>query len=157
MSQTAVNRNFDQAFPGMLGDIRPNTVESFLAEGSVRFGIGLSAGTDVDRQVIESALVGDTFRGIAIHQHVEQAITTGVSQYDDKEAVGVLRKGTIWMPVEDSQKAIIAVDDPAFIEVVIGAPERGKVTGVSTANLATGGTVRKVDVGLALALIEIDL
>jgi len=157
MSQLSVNRNFNQAFPGMKGDIREDTVESFLAEGAIRFGIGVVKATDPARQVKEAALSTDTFAGIALHQHVEQTLTTGIATYLDEEAVSVLRKGVVWMPIETSNVGTIAVDDSASINVAIGGSELGTVTSVSAANIADVGTVRIVDVALAIALIEIDL
>ena len=157
MSQLSVQRNFDEAFAGMKGDLRPDTVESYLAEGAIDFGLGVVAGTDIDRQVKIIALVGDTFRGIALHQHVSQTITTGIAQYKDKEAVSVLRKGVAWMPIETSNIGTAVIDDPAFINVAIGGAELSKVTSVSAANLTTGGSIRKTNDTLGLALVEIDL
>lgn len=156
--QTSYSRDFSEAFAGLLGDIRPNTIVTGIAEGTVGFGLGVVAGTNSDQVKVVNAST-DTLRGISVHQHVEQS-TAGAQDatYDDEDAVGVMTKGTVWMPVETTT-ADPSVDDAAYINVAVTA-EKGSVTEVSTGNLATGGKIRKLatdPAGLAIALVEINL
>lgn len=158
MSQTSYNIEQSEAFAGLKVDSRFDTVESHLCEGAIDFGLGVVAGTDPVRQVKVPAADTDVLRGISIHRHVEKALGTGVAQYKDKETADVLRKGVVWMVVEPTV-ASLAVDDDAYINVAVAA-HRGKVTEVSTGNIATGGKCRKLATsagGEALAAIEINL
>lgn len=97
------------------------------------------------------------FRGLAVHRHMEKALNTGVAQYADKDAVDVCRKGLVWMPVVIG--VTVASDETAYINLAVTA-EAGKVTNVSSGNIATGGKVRKVTTdpaGANIAQIEINL
>ncbi len=154
--QTSYPRNAEIAFAGMKVDLGFDRVESFLAEGAIGFGLGVQAGTG-DDQVLVSGSVG-VFRGVAVHKHTEpSAVGANDAQYLDERTVSVLRQGLIWMPIETSNQGVIAVDDAAFVNVVIGGAELGKVTSVSVANLATNGVVRQVDTTTQLAAIEFNL
>lgn len=158
-NQTSVDIDFVQAFAGLIGDLRTKIIESALAEGSVRFGIGVVAGTDKDTQIKEVAADTETFRGFAVQKHKARNISTNVTEYVDEEAVDYLRQGVIWCPVETTV-ATVVVDVPAFLNVAVGGVELGRVTEVSTANLATGGKFRKLATGPDgedLALVEINL
>jgi len=139
--QTTYPRDFSEAFAGLLGDIRPNTIESFSAEGEVKFGLGVVDGTDPLTQVKIIDVVGDVFRGISVHQHNEQT-TAGAqdASYKDEDTVSVLRKGTVWM-IQEPTVSAPSIDDAAFINVAVAA-QKGTVTEVSTANRATGGFFR---------------
>lgn len=157
MSQTSIQRDFSIAFAGMKSDSRFDHVDTGIAEGAIGFGLGVEPGTDPERQVQLVSGVNELL-GVALHKHKEQS-TAGAQDaaYADTEAVSVLRKGTVWMPIEDSQIGVLAARDVAYINVAIGGAELGKVTGVSTANIPTGGRVKRVDDALGLAEVEINL
>lgn len=160
MSQTAYTIDQPEAFAGMKGDSEFDKVESFAAEGVVGFGLGLEAGTDAVEQVAVPSDANGVFRGISIHQHVEPT-SAGIAAYQNTETVSVLRKGVVWMQQETSDIGTLVVDDPAFVNVAIGGVELGRVTSVSTANLAIPtGVCRKLatdPAGVSIALIEINI
>ncbi len=127
MSQTSYNAEQGIALAGMKADSRFDEVESFAAESAVAFGLGVIAGTDPAKQVKVAAAVGDTFRGIALHTNKAQTVA-GVSQYDDKDTVSVMRKGVAWVPVTDP----VTIDGAAYVDLVTNT---GYFTGAATANL----------------------
>jgi len=97
------------------------------------------------------------FRGIALHRHVEKDLTTGVAKYKAKDVVDVSRKGNTWMKVVTG--VTMLPDQTAYLNLAIAGQE-GKITNVSSNNIATGGVVRKVGTdpdGLVIAQIEINL
>ncbi len=101
----------------------------------------------------------DAFRGLSVHQHVEKDYSTGVAQYLADEAVNVLRQGSAWMVVEPSNVGTMAVDSVVYVNVAIAA-QSGKVTTVSSGNIATGAVCRELTTGPdgeTLALVEINL
>lgn len=159
--QLTYNIDQPEAFAGLIGDSAVTRKESFLAEAAVGFGLGLVDGTDINRQVKVPTGTGDTVRGISIHQHVEQALVTGVSEYADEDAVSVMRQGTIWMRQETSDVGTLAVDDTVSINVAIGGAQLGRVTSVAAANVSIPTAVcRKLSTdpeGNGIALIEINL
>ena len=159
--QTQYNIDQPEAFAGLIGDSGVTRKETGLAEGIIKFGLGLVVGTDTERQVKVPSSPGDVVRGISIHQHVEQALNTGVAEYKDEDAVDVMRRGLVWMRQEDSDVGTLVIDDPAYINVAIGGAQLGRVTSVSTGNdLIPTGVVRKLSndpEGNGIALIEINL
>lgn len=159
MSQTSYTIDQPEAFAGMKGDSEFDNIESAAAEGAVGFGLGLEAGTDDVNQVKIPADANGVFRGISVHQHVEPL--AGVAQYLDTETVSVMRKGKVWMQIETTDIGTLVVDDAVFVNVAIGGVQLGRVTSVSTANLAIPrGVCRKLSLdpdGIAIALIEINI
>lgn len=101
------------------------------------------------------------FRGISLHQHVEQAIGTGVAEYADHDAVSVYRQGNVWMRIETSNVGILAVDAVVYVNLAIAGAEIGRVTSVSTNNLLIPtGVCRKLSTdpeGFGIARIEINI
>lgn len=98
------------------------------------------------------------FRGLALHKHKEKTYITGVVRYEQYDGVDVCRRGLVWMVVEPSATTI-AIDNAVYLNLAISGQE-GKVTNVSTNNIATGGIVRKLGVGPnseVLAQVEINL
>lgn len=161
MSQDAYNIDQPVAFAGLKGDASYDRVETGLAEGAIGFGLGLEAGTDPEKQVKVPSAPGGVVRGISVHQHVEKTLGTGVAQYEDEDAVGVMRQGLIWMRQETSDIGTLAIDDPVYINVAIGGAQLGRVTSVSTGNvLIPTGVCRKLSTdpdGFGIALIEINI
>lgn len=158
-NQTSVDIDFVQAFAGLIGDLRIKVVEGKLAEGDIRFGIGVVTGTDLSRQVKEVAADTETFRGFAVHAHQERNISTDVTLYLDEQAADILRQGVIWCPVETTV-AVPVIDVAVFLNVAVAGAELGRVTQVSVGNLATGGFFKQLATGPDgedLALVEINL
>lgn len=134
-------------------DITITGLDGIAVSASAVTTLGVSQGTWTQAQSS-----GDVFRGISVHQHVEQS-TAGVQDaaYRNMDTVGVLSQGALWTMVEPS--ATMAIDDVVYINMAVAGQE-GKITNVSTGNIATGGKVRKVTTdpaGLDIAMIEINL
>lgn len=91
----------------------------------------------------------DIFRGIALAEHKEQD-SSGVAQYNDKDAVSVLRKGVAWVETSGA----VTADQTAYVDL---AGKIGKFTATSTNNMTTGGKFRSTISAAGLAKVEIDL
>ena len=91
----------------------------------------------------------DVFRGISLAIQKEQTLA-GVVQYNQYEAVSVLRKGQAWV---ETSLAVVA-DETAYLDMT-GAI--GKFTNSSSGNLATGGKFRSTVAAAGLAVLEINL
>jgi hypothetical protein len=91
----------------------------------------------------------DVFRGISLATQKEQN-SSGVVQYEQYEAVSVLRKGVAWVETG----VAVTADEDAYIDMT-GAI--GKFTNVSSGNLATGGKFRSTVAAAGLAKLEINL
>ena len=119
--QTNYARTMDRAFPGMKGDIRPDWVESYAAEGNIDFGICLSYGTDPENQVI---IFNNENRvaGFSLHTHKEPHAT--IDGYVNTQTVNVIRKGIlcVWFDAD-------ALGAPGKGDQVYAIPNTGIITG----------------------------
>ena len=156
MAQLTYTQNQAAAFAGMKGDSRDDTVDSHAAEGAIGFGLAVIAGTDPAVQVKLPAAAGGVFRGVSLQTHVAQT-SAGVAAYADHDAVSVLRKGRVWVPVVTA----VAVDGhPYFVNT---GDDAGKFSatddGTTDSARAGGGTAKYVTStsGAGLALLELDL
>ena len=104
MAQSSVNAKMERAFAGMVGDLRPMTIESYAAEGDVGFGLGVEYGTAAEEQV--KVYDGGTFAGFAVAAHREIRTHTDGDAFghEDERAVGVMRQGLVWCPMVDDEE-----------------------------------------------------
>ncbi len=152
MSQLNYNVNMDVAFEGMLADSGKIDALSKITEGaSLEFGLGCALGTS-DNQVAPLAAIADKFAGVVIHRHREEG------ELGDKVSVSVLRKGRIYVKVEEA----VVKGDPAFVRAVAAGAERAgafrkSADGTDTIDL-TGKAefVTSADAG-ELAVLDINL
>lgn len=146
MSQTSVSMNMAVARAGMAAyPLRDSKIDSYAAEGAVKFGYAVVAGT-AGEQVKHAAVVGNKFRGIAMMTQAIESGTATDAQYPDKDAVNVMSFGEIWAPYSGTAPAVDAV---LYVDVLVTP---GKLTAVSTNNLAAPLKARKVDTTLGLVL-----
>lgn len=139
MSQTqAYSYALEKAQPGQIYDIRPNTVQSFAAEGVVPFGTPVMRGADPEKQCLTSDATA--FLGVAVFT---QASETG--QYEDKDTVSVMTDGAVW--VTSSVDTVVA-GTSAYVTAT------GTVTNVSTSNLLIGEFLTGGDTG-DLVVVEL--
>ena len=132
-AQTAYSISIGNATPGLLADINDNEIDSFLAEEIIPFGVVVQRGTS-DKQVL---LGGDALGiGISVRDLArEGAPSTGAVAYADEEAVGVLRRGKIFVTIPSGGSAgdpINYVDATGVIDA--GAPIAGE-TAIAGATL----------------------
>lgn len=109
-----------------------------VAAGSSQAGVTTAVGAD------------DAFRGVALHQHNEKAISTGVAQYGVKDCVSVIRKGKVWVETG----VAVTADQDAYVDL---SGAIGKFTHISTNNMATGGKFRSTVGGAGIAQLELNL
>ena len=88
-TQTSYLINHPKAYAGMVFAQAPHDIVSRDAEGEIAFGVAVSRGTDKDRQTVKG---GTSFTGISIRSLEREG-----SVYADKETVGVLRDGYVWI------------------------------------------------------------
>lgn len=168
MAQLSYALNMVQAMAGMLADLARSLVDSFAAEGIVRFGYGVIAGTDASKQVKVPAASGGTFRGVALHVHTKEVGSSGYGEYADEATVSVMREGRVHVPIDAtaSDAAVVPAMDGA-VYLVFSSAEGGVPgtfradTGLvaasanqATAELVTGAVFRGVT---ANGLAEIEL
>ena len=73
--QTSVNLNMNPFFAGQIIDSRDRVIESHPADAAIGFGYGVVAGAGSDSVKLPTAST-DVFRGVAAHNHKEQAYPT---------------------------------------------------------------------------------
>lgn len=116
MSQTNYNVNFEKAFEGMLADAGKHDALSRVIEGSdVKIGKAVTFGTD-DNQIKKLSAITEKVAGVVIHKMTEEGIL------EEKDSVSILRKGRLYVKVEEA----VAPGDPVFVRAVVaGAEENG--------------------------------
>jgi len=160
--QTTFDLYFNAAKLGELYDRRSSVTESFVAQAAIRFGQAVVAGTDLDRQVTIPAGTGMTFRGISIAVwQIEQQITayptTSSGSYPIASVVPVLRRGSIWVRVNQD----VVIDDPVYFVHTDADPLKvgnfRKDADTNKADLVPTAVFRKAAKAGELAVVEINL
>ena len=104
MSQTSVSQYGAAGFAGLLADNGTFNTISYSAEGAIGFGVPVVLGTNKERQVVAVGTgvgQGALAVGIAVSGIVEQT-SAGVAAYADKDTVGVIKEGRIWVNTDDA-------------------------------------------------------
>ena len=143
--QTTYSQTQPIAFAGMLADVTISTVDSFLAETAIGFGVPVIRGTDKERQVKAVSVAGDAAKviGVAIHDQCHEQ-----SAYNAKDAVNVLTIGRVWVQVA---APVVAGDAAGVSEVA--ATKWGKVD--STYLAVTGAKFISSAAANGFAIVEI--
>lgn len=159
--QTSVSEAPTAAFQGMLADTGPNNdVASFVNESTseIPFGVMVMQGT-ADDQCKPLAATTDKLIGIVVHSHAydkdNELGSTGLKQY---VSVGVLRKGRIWVPVEEAVTPASSV----LVRAVAGGSEvagafRDTADSTDCIDISQFARYRSTTTGAGLALVEIDM
>ncbi len=115
MSQIEYTQEPEKAFQGLLADSNEADILTRAFEGVAGspFGVAFEPGSDPALQIIPTAGSGFDLVGVGIHRHnrdtFSQSLDIGIK---DEDAVGVLRKGRIWVPIE---QAVTPHSSPVFI------------------------------------------
>lgn len=157
MSQTVYNQQA-KTVDGSKGNIGPDTVMSYAAEGAIPFGRFCVLGTDKEKQVKLPALAADitslkSKRGVALQVHTKENRQNGnAPTYLDKETVSVLTKGPVHVKVED---AVDPTDD-VFVNWQNGDEGlfRSDIGGADAAQLANARWLEGAEAG-GFALLEL--
>jgi hypothetical protein len=132
-----------------------NYVESYLETGAINFGRGVAL--DGERKCKLVSADTDSVIGIALATSSKQKPTLdGQTQYDEKDAVNVLRKGSIWVYVQDPD-GVTAGDD---VFVYFSGTNQGQFANdaqTSTAVQIPGAKFKTDAVQGALAVVELNL
>ena len=148
MSQTtaASYGNIAPAVAGGKYDIRPDTVVTRAAEAALPFGVGVTYGTDSDKQCKIVSSAGNTFYGVSLFQQTILP-SGGANQYAAKDAVSILTSGAVYVEVTSD----VAAGAAAYVDIA-----NGKFTDVSTDNLAVpNGKFEKAATSGNLAVLVI--
>jgi len=94
--QTSYVQNLGSAYEGQLYALGEKDVISMSAEGAagIDFGVAVSRGTDKAGQC---TLGGTDFIGVALRSLEREGNASAVAKYSEKETVGVLRRGYVWI------------------------------------------------------------
>lgn len=105
MSQTSYSQYQAAGFAGLLADSMFSDKVSYLAEGAILFGKPVVLGTDKARQVATVGTgvgQGALVIGISVARHDVEQTSAGVAQYNDTNAVPVLKSGRIFVETNDA-------------------------------------------------------
>lgn len=148
MAQLNYSYDTEPGLPGMIADSSfHDIVGELAASADIGFGLGLKRNTTNGKQCDIVNNVADSFFGIAVFTNVVGG------KYFATDAVNIMRKGRIWVPVTVS----VTYDEPAYVDVATG-----RLTNVSTGNVATGGSFKypwTFDLGKVnnISILEINL
>ena len=90
-----------------VGTVTFTTTTANVTGSPINFGRGIAQGSTARAANLPTA-TGFVFLGVARHSHKEQDLTTGVNRYVDGDTLPVIRKGRVWVPVEE---AVTLTDD----------------------------------------------
>lgn len=98
--QTTYTRNSPVAYAGLLADNNPSERVSGIAEAAIGFGLAVQKGTSDDQVKIGGGTGGAGYLGISVrHLNEEGALADASLQYDDEEAVDIMKSGWIYLSV----------------------------------------------------------
>lgn len=151
VAQTSYAINTDGAYPGLIRDINPKTVVSYLAEDTlIPFGVVVTQGTADNQALIGGVsgtdgvnILGVTVRDLA---HEGDPIT-GVLNYKENETMAVLQKGYIYAITADA----VSPGDPVVYATATGL--LGTTTGAETYT----GAIWRSSAGVGeIAVLQVD-
>ena len=162
MSQTAYSVDPDLGFRGLLGDPNDDAFALALANGSgaaVGFGIMVRRdASNLEDQFDIFSATGQTPVGILVHTHAQQdSSLTGVNGVASLETASILRRGRIWVVVEEA----ITVGDDVYFRHTSGTGTeigafRNDVDGASCDQITDAQWLRGSS-GAGVALLEINI
>ncbi len=162
MSQTSISANMTAAYAGLLADSGfRDVVSRYNSESSAQmpFGIMVCFGAADDAAILP--VDGTTKHvGVVIATQVyDPTLDLGTTGILPKRMISLLRKGRIWVQVEEA----VAPGDPVFIRHSTGAggSQKGAFRKSSDSSTATDLTKKAVFLSTAgaagLALVDIDM
>lgn len=160
MAQLSYPFEMPFAVEGKFADSEFRLVEgTWIAVGAIPFGRGVTKVIGEDNQIQLPDGTDNTFHGVStLTQVKEQALTTGLVEYEDKSPVNVLRKGKIHVFAEEAIDP--DTDSPFFRHTASGGnTEIGRFrTDTDTATAVAVPNARFVTstTGAGLVVIEIN-
>lgn len=126
MSQTSITQNTPKAAPGLIADIGFNDFLSRLAHEAIAFGKFVRLDGEAKCRLPGEAahVTGGLRGGFAVRDLAREQTLAGVTEYKEFDAVSIMRKGRVWVTVEDA----VAVGGAVFIRVTtVGGDTVGNV------------------------------
>jgi len=155
MSQLDYN-DLSAAVKGALADIALSDKVGRFAAADINFGVGL-AQTAVAGQAEIPTATGFTFEGIAVQTNKPTPNSTGIALYEAGEEITVLRKGRIWVYVEEA----VAVNDDVYLRhtdnVALLAGDFRTDADTAKADQITNARFITATTAAGLAMVEINL
>ena len=111
MSVQTAYGDIGKAFAGVIADMNPKETISKIAEGDISYGYPVVRGT-ADTQCKVPSATGQSFLGVCVYTLGGYSSTDDVSKVNDTETLTVLRRGYIWVTVDE---AVVAGDSAFFI------------------------------------------
>ena len=141
---------------GLLYDLNPRTVDSFIAEEALPFGLMVDAGTDAETQaaLCDGSTTAATAIGVTVRTHALQDRTqAGELAYSAEEMANVIRKGRVWVVTEEQ----VDVGDDVYFRIAAGT---GSVLGAfrndaDTASCLQLTNAKWIKGGNGLAVLEL--
>jgi len=162
MSQLSYSRLMAPvAFQGQLADSGLTDSITSIAEGAVPFGKLVVRGTLTNKQGKLPAVAADVTTatnvlGIALHSHDRESDASVAADYEDKEAMSILRQGRCWVQVEEA----VAVGSVVHVRYAAGGNgvgSFGDTTGTAERGVLAGAKYLSDAAADAFALIEVKL
>lgn len=139
---------------GQIADVGPvKRIDSFAAEEAIGFGLGVTRGTDIDKQCLRIDNSSNVFLGVAVFDHTrEQGFDRSASPsstpatYVEGDAVAVLREGRVYVELA----ANVLAGASAYV-----VPASGKWT--SSASATVGPVGQFVNSGSTGEIVAVDI
>ena len=156
--QTQVNEYMEKGLAGQLADIGTSDIVTRLnAQGDVvPFGVFVTKGAAEGQAALPTAsaqVTGPVGLGVTLRSHT-QPQNEG---YADGDPMSVIKKGRVWVPVEDA----VTAESEAFVRFVAAGAEqlgafRSDADGTDAVALPGAKFVSDAEAG-ALALVDLNL
>lgn len=123
MSQTSYTVNQLTAFAGQLGDIGPHDIGSYVWKysGALPAGVGVVQDTTSDPAIkspgASTDVTTELFIGVTVLSQAHENIVSGGGSYKQNDAVSVIKKGRVWVQVEEA----VTPTSPVFVRYASGA------------------------------------
>lgn len=160
--QTSVAESMTAAFAGMVADSSPNKdVRSYVSEeasAEIPFGVMVGQGT-LDDQCLLLAAITDKMIGVVVHSHAyAKDVELGTTGIKPKMTVGVMKKGVVWVYVEE---AVTPASTVLCRAVAAGAEKAGAFRDTADASdlidCSSFARFLSSTTGAGIALLEFDV
>jgi len=149
--QTSYDLTPDRAYPGLVDTNNPSDIVTRACKtaGGIGFGLVVSPGTDEEKECV---LGGDaTGFGISVRDSSKENPASGDPEYDQYEAVAIIRSGYVWAEVATAAVAGAAL----FYDDTTGAIDSG-IAGSDETEMSNCELVTNVDSNGDVGLIRIN-
>lgn len=154
-AQTTYNFDTQRGIAGGIYDLSPYAIDTFLNEeatGTMKFGVGVVAGTTAGKQIKLPVSASTAIEGVTNNNLTTEYDLDGALHIRKDDAIGVMRYGRIWVRVADNVSP--AYGDATY--VLKTGTQAGFFTNVSTNNLAVKGRfLGGVDPVARIAVVEL--